>query len=177
MAKERRRFEVTEKVKITWEHLLDKRPLPEVCEQYGIAPLRVSKEDMLGKQIKQLNKKLIRIDEVFAELVGHTIDSKKAWPGLKDGWGKSDAGQWHRQKIGLWVMHLRDIGNWIQQTGRHGFRLSTGGITFPLSKTISFFGNPPIHSPEEHKNLFRPLFNRSVASGSIGNHIKCVQRR
>ncbi|HOK94664.1 MAG TPA: transposase [Anaerohalosphaeraceae bacterium] len=38
MKKERRRFEEAEKVKIIREHILDKRPLSEVCEQYGIAP-------------------------------------------------------------------------------------------------------------------------------------------
>lgn len=38
MAKERRRFEAAEKVKIIREHLLDGKPLSEVCEKYGIAP-------------------------------------------------------------------------------------------------------------------------------------------
>jgi transposase InsO family protein len=38
MSQQRRRFEAAEKVKIIREHLLDKRPLSEVCEQYGIAP-------------------------------------------------------------------------------------------------------------------------------------------
>jgi transposase-like protein len=36
--KERRRFEAKDKVKIIREHLIDKRPLSELCEQYGIAP-------------------------------------------------------------------------------------------------------------------------------------------
>lgn len=97
MDKQRRRFEAAEKVKIIREHLLDKRPLSELCEQYGIAPTqfyqwqkqffehgtaafdppRVSKEYVLENQLKQLNKKLSRKDEVIAELVEHNIDLKK----------------------------------------------------------------------------------------------------
>ena len=97
MSKQRRRFEAAEKVKIIREHLVDKRPLSEVCDQYGIAPTqfyqwqkqffehgtaafdppRVSKEYMLENQVKQLNKKLTRKDEVIAELVEHNIDLKK----------------------------------------------------------------------------------------------------
>ena len=97
MDKQRRRFEAAEKVKIIREHLVDKRPLSEVCEQYGIAPTqfyqwqkqffehgtaafdppRVSREYVLENQVKQLNKKLARKDEVIAELVEHNIDLKK----------------------------------------------------------------------------------------------------
>jgi len=78
MSRQRRRFEPAEKVKIIREHLVDKRPLSEVCEQYGIAPTqfyqwqkqffehgtaafdppRVPKEYVLENQVKQLNKKL-----------------------------------------------------------------------------------------------------------------------
>jgi len=97
MSKQRRRFEPAEKVKIIREHLVDKRPLSEVCDQYGIAPTqfyqwqkqffehgtaafdppRVSMEYVLENQVKQLNKKLTRKDEVIAELVEHNIDLKK----------------------------------------------------------------------------------------------------
>ena len=97
MSKQRRRFEPAEKVKIIREHLVDKRPLSEVCDQYGIAPTqfyqwqkqffehgtaafdppRVSREYVLENQVKQLNKKLTRKDEVIAELVEHNIDLKK----------------------------------------------------------------------------------------------------
>lgn len=99
MSKQRRRFDAVEKVKIIREHLVDKRPLSEVCDQYGIAPTqfyqwqkqffehgtaafdppRVSKEYMLENQVKQLNKKLTRKDEVIAELVEHNIDLKKKY--------------------------------------------------------------------------------------------------
>jgi len=99
MSKQRRRFEPSEKVKIIREHLVDKRPLSEVCDQYSIAPtqfyqwqkqffeqgaavfipkkITVSKEYVLENQVKQLNKKLTRKDEVIAELVEHNIDLKK----------------------------------------------------------------------------------------------------
>ena len=97
MSKQRRRFEAAEKVKIIREHLVDKRPLSDVCDQYGIAPTqfyqwqkqffehgtaafdppRVSMEYVLENQVKQLNKKLTRKDEVIAELVEHNIDLKK----------------------------------------------------------------------------------------------------
>ena len=97
MAKERRRFEATEKVKIIKEHLLDGRPLSEVCEKYGIAPTqfyqwqktffeqgaaafepkKASKNYELENKVQQLNKKLLKKDEVIAELVEHNISLKK----------------------------------------------------------------------------------------------------
>jgi len=95
--KERRRFEAKDKVKIIREHLIDKRPLSELCEQYGIAPTqfyqwqklffengaaafepkKAGREYDLENQVKQLGKKLGRKDEVIAELVEHNIDLKK----------------------------------------------------------------------------------------------------
>lgn len=97
MKKERRRFEASEKVKIIREHLLEKRPLSEVCQQYGIAPTqfyqwqkmffengaaafepkKAGREQELENQVKRLDKKLARKDEVIAELVEHNIDLKK----------------------------------------------------------------------------------------------------
>ena len=99
MAKERRRFEAVEKVKIIREHLLEKRPLSDVCQQYGIAPTqfyqwqktffengtatfepkKAGREYELANQVKQLDKKLARKDEVIAELVEHNIDLKKKY--------------------------------------------------------------------------------------------------
>ena len=97
MKKERRRFEAAEKVKIIREHLLEKRPLSEVCQQYGIAPTqfyqwqkmffengatafetkKAGREYELENNVKQLAKKLVKKDEVIAELVEHNIDLKK----------------------------------------------------------------------------------------------------
>lgn len=97
MSRQRRRFDASEKVKIIREHLVDKRPLSEVCDQYGISPSqfyqwqklffeqgtaafepkKVSRESDLEAQIKQLEKKLRKKDEVIGELVEHNIDLKK----------------------------------------------------------------------------------------------------
>jgi len=97
MAKQRRRFEATDKVKIIREHLLGGRPLSDVCDKYSIAPTQFyqwqktffengtaafapkkpGREYDLENKVKQLNKKLARKDEVIAELVEHNIDLKK----------------------------------------------------------------------------------------------------
>ena len=98
MAKERRRFEAAEKVKIIREHLLEARPLSDVCEKYDIAPTQFyqwqktffengtaafepkkgSKTYELENKVQQLNKKLTKKDEVIAELVEHNISLKKS---------------------------------------------------------------------------------------------------
>ena len=98
MTKERRRFEAAEKVKIIREHLLEGKPLSEVCEKYGIAPTqfyqwqkmffengtaafepkKAGREYELENKVKQLDKKLAKKDEVIAELVEHNIHLKKS---------------------------------------------------------------------------------------------------
>lgn len=98
MSKERRRFGAAEKVKIIREHLLDGKPLSEVCRKHGIAPRqfyqwqkmlfenataafeskKAGREYDLENTVKQLGKKLVRKDEVIAELVEHNIDLKKS---------------------------------------------------------------------------------------------------
>ena len=99
MAKERRRFEAAEKVKIIREHLLDGKPLSQVCEKHGIAPTQfyqwqktffengmaafepkkaAAREYELENKVKQLDKKLVKKDEVIAELVEHNISLKKS---------------------------------------------------------------------------------------------------
>jgi len=97
MSKERRWFGAAEKVKIIREHLLEGKPLSEVCQKYGIAPTqfyqwqkmffengtaafepkKAGREYELENQVKQLDKKLIKKDEVIAELVEHNIELKK----------------------------------------------------------------------------------------------------
>jgi len=97
VTKERRRFEAVEKVKIIREHLLEGKPLSEVCEKYGIAPTqfyqwqkmffengaiafepkKASREYELENKVKQLDKKLAKKDEVIAELAEHNIQLKK----------------------------------------------------------------------------------------------------
>jgi transposase-like protein len=77
--------------------LLEGKPLSEVCQKHGIAPTqfyqwqktffengasafepkKAGREYDLENQVKQLSKKLVRKDEVIAELVEHNIDLKK----------------------------------------------------------------------------------------------------
>lgn len=100
MSRQRRRFEAAEKVKIIREHLVDKRPLSEVCDQYGIAPtqfyqwqkqffeqgtavfeprkITVSKEYELEAKVKKLTRKLTQKDEVIAEIMASHVELKKS---------------------------------------------------------------------------------------------------
>ena len=98
MAKERRRFEAAEKVKIIREHLLDGRPLSEVCEKYGIAPTqfyqwqkvlfengqaafepkKASMKYEFENKVRQLSKKLAKKDEVIAEIMASHVELKKS---------------------------------------------------------------------------------------------------
>jgi transposase-like protein len=98
MGKERRRFEGIEKVKILREHLLEGKPLSEVCQQHGIAPTqfyqwqktffengttafdppKASKTYELENQVKQLKKKLGQKDEVIAEIMASHVALKKS---------------------------------------------------------------------------------------------------
>lgn len=86
-----------DKIKILREHLVEGRPLSEVCDKYSIAPTQFyqwqkiffengaaafapkkpGREYDLENKVKQLTKKLARKDEVIAELVEHNIDLKK----------------------------------------------------------------------------------------------------
>lgn len=100
MNKERRRFEAKDKVRIIREHLIDKRPLSEICEQYGIAPTQfyqwqklffeqgaavfeprkvvASKSFELENTVKKLTKKLAQKDEVIAEIMASHVELKKS---------------------------------------------------------------------------------------------------
>lgn len=100
MNKERRRFEAKDKVKIIREHLIDKRPLSELCEQYGIAPTQfyqwqklffeqgtavfeprkvvASKSFELENTVKKLTRKLAQKDEVIAEIMASHVELKKS---------------------------------------------------------------------------------------------------
>ena len=99
MSKQRRQFSAGDKVKIIREHLLDQRPLSEVCKQYDIAPTQFyqwqkfffeqgatvfeskkgcfSKEYDLENKVRQMEKKLAKKDEVIAEIMASHVDLKK----------------------------------------------------------------------------------------------------
>jgi transposase-like protein len=98
MSKERRNFSPEDKVKILREHLIDKKPISEVCEKHQVQPTlfyywqktffengaaafersggsrRVSAD---LKKIEKLEAKLQRKDEVMAELLTEHILLKK----------------------------------------------------------------------------------------------------
>jgi transposase-like protein len=102
MVKERRRFEAAEKVKIIREHLLDGKPLSQVCEKYGIAPTQFyqwqkqffengasafektgkgrndSQSKKLLEKVSRLQAKLANKDEVIAEIMASHIELKKS---------------------------------------------------------------------------------------------------
>jgi transposase-like protein len=98
MAKERRRFEAVEKVKIIREHLLEGKPLSDVCEKYGMAPTqfyqwqktffengatafepkKAGREYELENKVKKLEKKLVKKDEVIGEIMASHVALKKS---------------------------------------------------------------------------------------------------
>jgi len=98
MAKQHRRFEPADKIKILREHLLDGRPLSEVCEKYSTAPTQLyqwqktffengeaafapkkpGREYELENKVKQFTKKLAHKDEVIAEIMASHVALKKS---------------------------------------------------------------------------------------------------
>ena len=98
MAKQHRRFEPADKIKILREHLLEGKPLSEVCEKYSIAPTQFyqwqktffengdaafappkpGREYDLENKVKQLTKKLAKKDEVIAEIMASHVALKKS---------------------------------------------------------------------------------------------------
>ena len=100
MRKPRRHFAGTEKVAILKRHLLDKVPVSDLCDEYDLYPNqfyawlkeffengqaafdngRKSKavEDAKDKKIEQLEAKLVRKNEVMAELMEAHTELKKS---------------------------------------------------------------------------------------------------
>lgn len=98
MNQERRHFSPQEKVKILREHLLEKKPISEVCQKYQIQPTLfylwqktffengVAAFERSGRRtpsaeerkIEKLESKLKHKDEVMAELLTEHIMLKKS---------------------------------------------------------------------------------------------------
>lgn len=98
MAKKRRRFGALEKVQIIREHLLEARPISEICQKYGIAPTQFyqwqktffengaaafeqkgdAKTYHFETKITSLEKKLAKKDEVIAEIMESHVQLKKS---------------------------------------------------------------------------------------------------
>jgi transposase len=102
MKTNRRNFSAEEKVKILRRHLIEKVPLSEVCDQYGIQPtqfyqwqkilfekgaaafekgrdkLRDRRCRNLEKKVSDLQSKLTNKDEVIAEIMESHVQLKKS---------------------------------------------------------------------------------------------------
>lgn len=100
MQTHRRLFSAEQKVAILRQHLLEKVPISQVCEQHGIQPTQFyqwqkaffeggalafgpndsgkdGKVKKLEQKVSALESKLVGKDQVIAELVEHNIDLKK----------------------------------------------------------------------------------------------------
>lgn len=98
MKNTRRRFAPQEKVKILRLHLLEQKPVSELCDEYGLQPTvfyrwqkeffehgaaafernkNGSADKKLEKQNAQLKAKLAHKDEVIAEIVADHVRLKK----------------------------------------------------------------------------------------------------
>lgn len=93
----RRRFKTAEKVKILKQHLVEGRPISEVCDEHEIQPSRFydwqtqlfqnatmifdgprgPKPSDPGEKLKQLEAKVREKDEVIAELMAEYLKAKK----------------------------------------------------------------------------------------------------
>ena len=101
MSSQRRNFGAAEKVKILRQHLLEKIPISQICDQHGIAPTQFYQWQKIffengsaafmpkgngakNRPVKKLEEKVIRLqdklaskDEVIAEIMASHIQLKK----------------------------------------------------------------------------------------------------
>lgn len=98
MGRNRKRFGAEEKAKVLRRHLVDKVPVSELCEEYGIAPTvfyRWQKQLFEGaaslferqsprkdrreaERVQALESKIRKKDEVLAELMEEHVALKKS---------------------------------------------------------------------------------------------------
>ena len=98
MEKKRKRFGAEEKAKVLRRHLLDKVPVSELCEEYGIQPTvfyrwqkqlfegaaalferQTPRKDRRSEaKVQALTAKLQKKDEVLAELMEEHVALKKS---------------------------------------------------------------------------------------------------
>ena len=95
-ARQRQRFEPTEKVAIVRRHLLEQTPVSDLCDEYGIQPTmfyrwqkqlfengataferRKDPTVPLTRRIAKLEEKLSNKNEVIAELMEEQVKAKK----------------------------------------------------------------------------------------------------
>ncbi|MFZ5515373.1 MAG: transposase, partial [Candidatus Zhuqueibacterota bacterium] len=94
MANKRRTFTPEQKVKILKDHLLDHKPVSDICDTYQLQPVLFyqwqkqffeqghlafarAERDTSHKTISQLEQKLSQKNEVLAELMGEHVALKK----------------------------------------------------------------------------------------------------
>ena len=100
MSKQRRHFSGTDKVAILKKHLIDKVPASNLCDEYDLYPAQFyawlkdffenghaafengrknkAVDDAKDKKIEQLQAKLVRKNEVMAELMEAHTELKKS---------------------------------------------------------------------------------------------------
>ena len=99
MTKKRKQYSAQEKVTILRKHLLDKVPVSELCDEYGLQPTvfyrwqkqlfeqaaescfqrsRNSETTRLKRQITELEAKLTKKDEVLGEVMEEYVTLKKS---------------------------------------------------------------------------------------------------
>lgn len=94
----RRNFQPDEKVRIVREHLIERRPVSEVCEQFGVRPsqlyqwqaqlfehgataFRKQEEPEVARlrgRLQRLQERLAQKDRVIAEISEEFVAAKKA---------------------------------------------------------------------------------------------------
>lgn len=97
MTKHRKRFTAEQKAAIVRQHLVDRKPIADVCEEHVIQPTvfyrwqkqvfdglaglfeksQVGRPGGQAEEIAQLKARLARKDEVIAEITEDLIDAKK----------------------------------------------------------------------------------------------------
>ena len=99
--RKRKQYQAAEKVSIIREHLIDKKSVSDLCDEYGIAPsvyyrwqkqffeggekaFDTTKEtavNRLQQEVQQLEEKLARKDEVLGEVMEEYVTLKKSGGG------------------------------------------------------------------------------------------------
>ena len=99
MTKKRKQYSAQEKVAILRKHLLDKIPVSELCDEYGLQPTvfyrwqkqlfeqaaetcfqrsRDSESARMKRQVSELEAKLAKKDEVLGEVMEEYVALKKS---------------------------------------------------------------------------------------------------
>ena len=75
----RRKFSAEEKAALVRQHLVDKKPVSDVCDEHGIQPSVFYnwQEERLAREIESLRAKLAKKDNVIAEVSEEFVRLKK----------------------------------------------------------------------------------------------------